>query len=59
MNLNVGQINNGGEFYSTLIQKRLDDNYIFMYSTYNEGRSVVAERLIRTLNGKIYKKMRA
>ena len=28
-----------------------------MYSTYNEGKSVqVAERLIRTLKGKIYKK---
>ena len=26
-----------------------------MYSTYNEGISVVAERLIRTLNNKIHK----
>ena len=27
-----------------------------MYSTYNEGKSVVAERFISTLKGKIYKK---
>ena len=26
-----------------------------MYSTYNEGKSVVAERFIRTLKSKIYK----
>ena len=28
-----------------------------MYSTYNEGRSVVDERFIRTLKNKIYKYM--
>ena len=30
-----------------------------MYSTNNEGKSVVAERFIRTLNNKIYKHMTA
>ena len=30
-----------------------------MYSTYNEGKSAVAERFIRTLKNKIYKHMRA
>ena len=30
-----------------------------MYSTYNEGRSVVAERFIRTLKNKLYKHMTA
>ena len=30
-----------------------------MYSTYNEGRSVVAERFIRTLKNKIFKHMTA
>ena len=30
-----------------------------MYSTYNEGKSVVAERFIRTLKNKIYKHMPA
>ena len=28
-----------------------------MYSTYNEGKSVVAERFIKTLKKKIYKYM--
>ena len=30
-----------------------------MYSTFNEGKSVVAERLIKTLKNKIYKHMTA
>ena len=30
-----------------------------MYSTYNEGKSVVAERFIRTLKNKLYKNMTA
>ena len=30
---------------------------LFMYSTHNEGKSVVAERFIRTLKSKIYKYM--
>ena len=30
-----------------------------MYSTHNEGKSVVAERFIRTLKSKIYKHMTA
>ena len=30
-----------------------------MYSTFNEGRSVVAERFIRTLKNKLYKHMTA
>ena len=33
----------------------LKDNDIEMYSTYNEGKSVVAERFIRILETKIYK----
>ena len=32
-----------------------DDN-ILMYLTHNEGKSVVAERFIRTLKAKFYKK---
>ena len=31
------------------------DNNIVMYSTHNEGKSVVAERFVRTLKDKIYK----
>ena len=30
-----------------------------MYSTYNEGKSVAAERFIKTLNNKLYKYMTA
>ena len=33
----------------------LQKNEIEMYSTHNEGRSVVTERFIRTLKNKIYK----
>ena len=35
----------------------LEKNDIEMYSTHNEGKSVVAERFIRTLKTKIYKYM--
>ena len=35
----------------------LRDTYIKMYSTNNEGKSVVAERFIRTLQNKINKYM--
>ena len=38
------------------MQKLLDNNNFSMYSTQNEGKSVVAERFIRNLKGKIYKK---
>ena len=32
------------------------DNYILMYLTPNEDESVIAERFIKTLKAKIYKK---
>ena len=35
----------------------LQDNNIEIYSTHNEGKSVVAERFIRTLKNKMYKYM--
>ena len=38
----------GSEFYSTHFKNWLKDNGIGMYSTYNEGKYVVAERFIRT-----------
>ena len=37
--------------------KWLQDHDIVLYSTHNEGKSVVAERFIRTLKSKIYKYM--
>ena len=50
-------VDQGGEFY--VFKKWLSDNNIIMYSTYNEGKSVVAERFIRTLKNKLYKHMTA
>ena len=35
----------------------LQSNNIEIYSTHNEGKSVVAERFIRILKNKIYKYM--
>ena len=39
------------------MKSRLQDNNIEIQSTHNEGKSVVAERFIRTLKNKIYKYM--
>ena len=50
-------VDQGGEFYIRDFKKWLSDNDITMYSTYNEGKSVVAERFIRTLKNKLYKHM--
>ena len=50
-------VDQGSEFYNNVFKKWLKDNDISMYSTYNEGKSVVAERFIRTLKNKIYKYM--
>ena len=52
-------VDQGGEFYNNVFKKWLSDNDIIMYSTYNEGKSVVAERFIRTLKNKFYKYMTA
>ena len=49
-------VDQGKEIYKSFMQIWLDDN-ILMYSTHNEGKPVVAERFIRTLKTKIYKKM--
>ena len=51
-------VDQGGEFYN-VFEKWLSDNNIIMYSTYNEGKSVVAERFIRTLKNKLFKHMTA
>ena len=41
------------------MQEWLDNNDILMYFTHNEGKSVIAERFIKTLKAKMYKKMTA
>ena len=50
-------VNKGSDFYNSSFKKWLKDNDIEMYSTHNEGESVVAERSIRTSKIKIYKYM--
>ena len=52
-------VDQGGEFYNHVFKKWLSSNDIIMYSTFNEGKSVVAERFIRTLKNKLYKHMTA
>ena len=47
----------GGEFYNRSLKLWLETNYIEIYSTHNEGKSVVAERFIRIIKNKIYKHM--
>ena len=50
-------VDNGSDFYNRSMKSWLQYNDIEMYSTHNEGESVVAERFIRTLKKKIYKYM--
>ena len=53
-------VDKGSEFYNSFFKKWLKDNKdndIKMYSTNNEGKSVIAERFIRTLKNDIYKYM--
>ena len=52
-------VDQGSEFYNKSFKDFLKINNIEMYSTYNEGKSVVAERFIRTLKNKIFKHMTA
>ena len=49
-------VDQGREFYNKLRQEWLDNNCILMYSTHNEGKSVIAERFIKNLKSKIYEK---
>ena len=46
-------VDQGSKFYNKSFKKRLEDNDIEMYSTYKEGKSVVAERFIRTLKRRL------
>ena len=50
-------VDQGSEFYNQSFKHFLKANNIEMYSTYNEGKSVVVERYIRTLKNKIFKHM--
>ena len=46
-------VNKDNEFYNISMELWLQCNYIEMYWTNNEGKSVVVERLMRTLKNKI------
>ena len=48
-------VDQGGGFYNHVFKKWLSGYDIIMYSTFMEGKSVVAERFIRTLKDKLYK----
>ena len=52
-------VDQGREFYNNTFKDFLKINNIEMYSTYNEEKSVVAERYIRTLKNKIFKHLTA
>ena len=52
-------VDRSSELFNNSFKKWLNDNDIEMYSTHNEGKSVFAERFIRTLKNKIYKYMTA
>ena len=49
------RVDKGSEFYKNSFEKCLKDNNIEMYLIHNKGKSVIAERFIRTLKTKIYK----
>ena len=46
-------VDKGKELYNSSFKKWLKDIGIEMYSTYNERKSVVTERFVRTLKNKI------
>ena len=52
-------VDQDSEFYNTSFKDFLKMNNIEIYSTYNEGKSVVAERFIRTLKNEIFKHITA
>ena len=52
-------VDQGSKFYNKSFTAFLKINNTEMYSTYNEGKSVVAERFIRTLKNKVFKHMTA
>ena len=48
-------VDKGSKFYTRLMKSWSQDDDIKMYLTHIEGKSVVADRSIRTLKYKIYK----
>ena len=52
-------VDQGSESYNQSFKDFVEINNIEMYSTFNEGKFVVAEKFIRTLKNKIFKHMTA
>ena len=50
-------VDKGSEYFNNSFKKWLKDNDIEMHSIHNKGKSVAAERFIRTLKNKIFKHM--
>ena len=50
-------VDKGSEFYNNSFKKWMKENGITMYSTNSQGKSITAERFIRTLKTKSYKYM--
>ena len=50
-------VDHGSELYNNKFKRFLKENDIEMYSTFNEGKSVIVEGFIKTLKNKIYKHM--
>ena len=50
-------VDKGSKIYNRSMKSWFQDNDKEMYSTRNEGKSVLVERFIRTLKNKIYKYM--
>ena len=48
-------VHKGSEFYNRSKNSWLEKNDMEIYSTHNEGKSVIAERFIRTLKNNVYK----
>ena len=52
-------VDQGSEFSDNTFKDYFQIDNIEMYSTYNEGKSVLTERFIRTLKNKMFKHMTA
>ena len=50
-------VDKGGEIYNRSMKSWFEKNSIEMYPTHNEGKSVTAQRLIRTTKNKLCKYM--
>ena len=57
--LNKIWVDQGGRFCNKHFKRFLKINKFEMYSTYNEGKSALAKRFIRTLKNKIFKRIAA